>query len=130
VPLDGSRTYGRRARTGDYEVAIAGWLADYPDDQEWLDNFTPDSLPFRYRPSPQFLQLVNEADQMTNASQRQKLYDRAQAMLIKEYLVAFLFSQQRWNLIKPYVRGLTGTAMDENAVPGTFFISRAYITQH
>jgi oligopeptide transport system substrate-binding protein len=34
VPLDGSRTYGRRARTGDYEVAIAGWLADYPDDQE------------------------------------------------------------------------------------------------
>jgi len=51
-------------------------------------------------------------------------------MLIDQAAVAFLFQDYEYNLIKPYVGGLTITASDDQSLPGDLFWHDAYVTQH
>ena len=128
---DAATVRQRRAR-GDFQINQFGWAADYPDDQEWVDPFV-NGCPVMYKSCPKnakYDQLVSQADQMTSELARQKLYDQAQAIIIDNYWLAFLYSAQTWVLVKPYVRGYVPTALDEPGFPGDFFTNQIYITRH
>jgi oligopeptide transport system substrate-binding protein len=128
---DGATVRQRRAR-GDFQINEFGWAADYPDDQDWMDPFV-NGCPVMYIGCPKnanYDQIVSQADQMTRQADRQKLYDQAQAIIINDYWLVFLYFAQTWDLVKPYVRGYVPTAIDESGFPGDFFTNRIYITKH
>ena len=50
---------------------------------------------------------------------------QAQQMLVSDSPVAFLAQTVNWNLLKPYVRGITATSVDE--WPGALFPAQIYI---
>lgn len=120
----------QRLTSGDFQVVEWGWGADYPDDQDWMDTFLNGCGNQGCPLNAEYDQLVNQADQASRQSDRQKLYDRAQAMIVNNYSVAFLYSRQTWTLVKPYVQGIRPTALDESLLPGDFFANQIYITQH
>jgi oligopeptide transport system substrate-binding protein len=133
-----SKTVTSRIRKGDYAIyGPDGWGADYPDQQDWFDIFFKDSchsLNWGCVENNGGLQgyddLVKKADGELDQNQRNADYKKAQDQLINEAAVAFLYQDYEYNLIKPYVGGLTITAGDDQSLPGNFFWHDAYITQH
>jgi ABC-type transport system substrate-binding protein len=73
---------------------------------------------------------VTKADTELDQNQRNKDYLTAQKMLIDQAAVAFIYQDYEYNLIAPYVGGLTITASDDQSLPGSLFWHDAYITQH
>jgi oligopeptide transport system substrate-binding protein len=126
------KTVTRREAAGDFQLSETGWEADYPDEQDWMDPLV-NGCEGNYPVCPndnQFNSLVSQADQTTKESQRQKLYDRAQSIVINNYWFVFLYTIENWVLQQPYVHGIKATALDESYLPGDFFTSEIYITQH
>jgi oligopeptide transport system substrate-binding protein len=133
-----SKTVTSRIRKGDFAIyGPDGWGADYPDQQDWFDIFFKDSchsLNWGCVENAGGLQgydeLVKKADGELDQNQRNADYKKAQDQLINEAAVAFIYQDYEYNLIKPYVGGLTITAGDDQSLPGNFFWHDAYITQH
>jgi oligopeptide transport system substrate-binding protein len=129
-----SKTVTSRIRKGDFDIyGPDGWGADYPDQQDWFDIFfkaSCHSLNWGCVDLPGYDDLVKKADGELDQGQRNKDYKQAQDQLINSAAVAFIFQDYEYNLIKPYVGGLTITAGDDQSLPGNFFWHDAYITQH
>jgi oligopeptide transport system substrate-binding protein len=100
---------------GDFQAqAPGGWLADYPDEQNFLDLFrTEDFSQWSRYSSTGFDHLVQQADGETNLARRLQLYAQAQQLLAQDAPVAFLFQPEAWNLKQPQVVGATYTALDD-----------------
>jgi oligopeptide transport system substrate-binding protein len=133
-----SKTVTSRIRKGDFAIyGPDGWGADYPDQQDWFDIFFKDSchsLNWGCVENAGGLQgyddLVKKADSELDQNKRNADYKKAQDQLINEAAVAFIYQDYEYNLIKPYVGGLTITAGDDQSLPGNFFWHDAFITQH
>jgi oligopeptide transport system substrate-binding protein len=133
-----SKTVTSRIRKGNFDIyGPDGWGADYPDQQDWFDIFFTNSCGSLNWGCVQkagglkgYDELVQKADTELDQNQRNADYKTAQDQLINEAVVAFLFQDYEYNLIKPYVAGLTITAGDDQSLPGNFFWHDAYITQH
>jgi ABC-type oligopeptide transport system substrate-binding subunit len=133
-----SKTVTQRIRKGEFDIyGPDGWGADYPDQQDWFDIFFTDachSLNWGCIQKAGGLQgyddLVKKADTELDQNKRNQLYKQAQDQLINEAAVAFIFQDYEYNLIKPYVGGLTITAGDDQSLPGNFFWHDAFITKH
>ncbi len=59
---------------------------------------------------------------------RDQEYKQAQKMLGSDVPVVFMAQPVSWNLVKPYVSGVTTTSIDE--WPGALFPSQIYIAAH
>jgi ABC-type oligopeptide transport system substrate-binding subunit len=129
-----SKTVTSRIRKGQFDIyGPDGWGADYPDQQDWFDIFFKNSchsLNWGCVDLPGYDALVTKADGELDQNQRNKDYITAQKQLIDQAAVAFLYQDYEYNLIKPYVGGLTITAGDDQQLAGNFFWHDAYITQH
>jgi oligopeptide transport system substrate-binding protein len=129
-----SKTVTSRIRKGQYDIyGPDGWGADYPDQQDWYDIFfkaSCHSLNWGCVNLPGYDTLVQKADSELDQTARNKDYQTAQKQLIDQAAVAFIYQDYEYNLIKPYVGGLTITAGDDQSLPGNFFWHDAYITQH
>ena len=129
-----SKTVTSRIRKGQFDIyGPDGWGADYPDQQDWFDIFFKNSchsLNWGCVDMPGYDQLVTQADGEQDQGKRNSLYKQAQDQLINSAAVAFIFQDYEYNLIKPYVGGLTITASDDQSLPGDLFWHDAYITQH
>ena len=91
-----------------------GWCADYPDQQDWLTTvFVSNSTVTKtgYN-NPEYDKLVRQADKEPDAAKRDALYIQAQKILTNDAPVAFLFYSATKYLLKPYVKGVTDTALD------------------
>jgi oligopeptide transport system substrate-binding protein len=91
-----------------------GWCADYPDQQDWLTTvFISNSTVTRtgYN-NPEFDKTVKLADKEPDPKKRDDLYVTASRLLSKDAPVAFLFYSATKYLLKPYVKGVTDTALD------------------
>jgi oligopeptide transport system substrate-binding protein len=106
---------------GDFQVqAPGGWLADYPDEQNFLDLFrTEDFSQWSRYSSAGFDNLVGQADGEADPVRRLQLYAQAQQLLVQDAPVAFLYQPEAWNLKQPQVLGATYTALDD--WPGDLF---------
>jgi oligopeptide transport system substrate-binding protein len=93
---------------------LLGWCADYPDQQDWLttvfvSNSTVTHVGWK---NAQYDQLVRAADKEPDAKKRDDGYLAAQKILTQEAPVAFLYYSATKYLLKPYVHGVTDTALD------------------
>jgi peptide/nickel transport system substrate-binding protein len=71
-------TYLDKAFAGEADLFLLGWLADYPDATNFLDNFfgagSDDSLGPKF---PELVQMLQQAGSTTDEARRQALYDQA-----------------------------------------------------
>ena len=116
--------------TGKFQLqAPAGWLADYPEEQDFLDIYrTEDFDQWSRYSSPGFDSLVASADAAADPARRLQLFAQAQQLLAADAPVAFLYQPLRWNLKQAYVQGVTYTALDD--WPGDLYAAQISIASH
>jgi oligopeptide transport system substrate-binding protein len=93
-------------RAHQVQMTNAGWLMDYPDAQDYLFYLLDSHSPFNaygYR-NPKFDQLVEQADAMTNQTERLKLYQQANAIAIHDAPWIFMYNQRTDALYQPWVQ--------------------------
>jgi oligopeptide transport system substrate-binding protein len=135
IPVDilDSKTVTSRLRKGQYDVySPGGWIGDYPDQQDWFDIFQSGAC----RPHmdcvslPGYDQTVAQADSGKTDAARSALYQKAQKQLVDAGAVGFLYQGGEYNLIRPYVQGLTITPIDDQGIPGDLFYHEVFIARH
>lgn len=91
-----------------------GWCADYPDQQDWLTTVFLSTATISHVgwKNTQFDTLTRQADKEADPKKRDDLYLQAQKLLTGDAPVAFLFSNASKYVLKPYVHGVTDTALD------------------
>ncbi len=99
------------------QMWFAGWVADYPDPQDWTTlqfdkGSAQNSMNYGQNNSTDALQeqvvqhQLEQADAETNPSNRILLYDSAEQQLINAVAWIPLFQQTEIALLKPYVQGV------------------------
>ena len=130
-----SKTVTTRIRKAQFQIyGPDGWGADYPDEQDWYDINTTGAchgLNWGCPNNSQYDSLVQKGDQALKQSDRQSFYDQADKIMQSNFWVTFLYNRPDWDLVKPYVQGLTVTADDESVyLPGDFYTNTIYIASH
>jgi len=129
-----SKTVTRNIRKGQFDIyGLDGWISDYPDQQDWYDIFVTGSchnLNWGCLSNPQYDDLVNKGDAENDKSKRAQDYAQAQKLLIDNAVVGFMYQPYEYDLVKPYVQGLTVTTTDDQNLPGDGRYNTAFITQH
>jgi oligopeptide transport system substrate-binding protein len=134
VDVIDSKTVTSRIRKGQFDIyGPDGWGADYPDQQDWFDIFFAaacHSLNWGCVNLPGYDSTVQKADAGKSDSARFPLYTQAQKQLVDTAAVGFMYQQGEYNLIRPYVQGMTITAIDDEYIPGDFYDHDIYIAKH
>jgi oligopeptide transport system substrate-binding protein len=102
-------------RSGDYDLLLSSWIADYPDPSAFLemwrsgsgDNFTGWS-------SPAYDAFLSRADDVADAGARIALYGQAERLLLNEAPIAPLYHYTHVFLIQPSVHGWYPTRLDHH----------------
>jgi oligopeptide transport system substrate-binding protein len=132
VALQGfdTNTLTSHLSAGDFQIAgPSGWTADYPDPSVWYANFlTTSSNNVAFYQNEQYDNFVRVAGSDLQAARRDQEYQQAQQMLVGDAPVAFLAQTVTWNLVRPYVGGVTTTSIDD--WPGALFPAQIYLSPH
>jgi ABC-type oligopeptide transport system substrate-binding subunit len=106
----------------------ARWTADYPDPQDWLDQFQTSSGANAGRwQDPLYDQLVALGDQSLDAGARALAYRQAQLEIGAGTPAAFLDQPVAWVLVSPRVLGLTPSPLDPAPVLGTIDLGAIHL---
>jgi len=92
-----------------------GWIADYPDPENFLNLWYGKNVPdnpndkspinsFRYK-NKKYDELFEKAIMTTDMAERYKLYEQAEQIAVSEAPVLFIFYDEDYRLLQPYVRG-------------------------
>jgi peptide/nickel transport system substrate-binding protein len=92
-----------------------GWVADYPDPENFLNLLYGKNVPdnpkdkspinsFRYK-NRKFDELFEKAISIIDIDERNKLYEEAEQIAVSEAPVLFIFYDEDYRLLQPYVRG-------------------------
>jgi oligopeptide transport system substrate-binding protein len=126
-----SKTVSKLQTAGNYQFSLQGWLADYPDQQDWYDIWTCGSgNQFSGYCNKQYDTLVTKADSTTDAAQRDKLYLQAEEILLKDNPGGMLYTRSEVEVIQTYVKGLTTTPLDDDPPLGSYFFPDISIASH
>jgi oligopeptide transport system substrate-binding protein len=125
-----ANTLSSRLDTGDFQIAgPLGWTADYPDPSDWFGIFlTTSSNNFSFYHVKQYDNFVQVAATDIQADRREQEYRQAQKLLVGDVPVAFLAQSVSWNLVRPYVLGVTTSPVD--SWPGSLYPAQIYIASH
>ncbi|MEN3026975.1 MAG: ABC transporter substrate-binding protein [Chlorobiota bacterium] len=99
-----------------------GWVADYPDPENFLNLFYGKLVPAkgtdispinstRYR-NPSFDALLEQALSTPDRQRRMELYRQAEQLAIGDAPMIILFYDEDYRLLQPYVAGYRNNAMD------------------
>ena len=102
-------TFLRDLRGGKFQMYELGWVADYPDPENFLKvNFYSGSRNnYTGYAGPELDQLLEQADTETDEATRLSLYQQAEQIIVNEALWIPLFHDKFSVLIKPYVKDYT-----------------------
>ena len=91
----------------EFDVFTAGWCADYPDPQNFLDVlFHSDSDENRFGYSDQEVDaLLEEAAVEPDADRRASLYQQAERLILADWVAVPLWHSRDFMLVQPYVKG-------------------------
>jgi oligopeptide transport system substrate-binding protein len=125
-----TNTLSSHLGTGDFQIAgPMGWNADYPDPADWYDLFlTTSSNNVAFYENQQYDNFVRVARTDVQPARRDQEYEQAQQMLTGDVPVAFLAQSVSWNLVRPYVRGMVTSPIDD--WPGELFPTLISIAPH
>ena len=95
----------------EFGVFTSGWCADYLDPQNFLDLlFHSDSNQNKFSYANEGVDdLLNEASVETNASRRISLYQRAEKIILDDWVAVPLWHDSQFLLVRPYVKGFVPT---------------------
>ncbi len=110
----------------------AGWIADYPDPENFLNLFysihVPEKLeehsylnPFRYR-SARFDSLFEAALRTTDEVQRMQRYAQADRQAVDDAVCLFLYYYKAHRLLQPYVRNFPINGMEYRDFSAVYFV--------
>ena len=96
-----------------YGMFVVNWVADYPDPQNFLDVLFHTGSPRNYGnySNPKVDALLDQANVEQNATKRADLYRQAQQQILDDVAVIPIYHNTDYTLVKPYVKGLSITAM-------------------
>lgn len=97
----------------DYQIARAGWIADYPDPNTFLDMWvTGGPQNNTHWSSPEYDELIAAAARETDPKQRLEILRQAETIWVNELPAIPIYFYTSVNLVKPNVRGFFPTAQD------------------
>ena len=94
---------------GEAKLFRFGWAADYPDPDNYLwtlfssDNIGQDNS--TSYSNPKLDKLVNRARTMVDWTQREKLYQEAESVIVDDAPWIFLYTNVEYKIVQPYVKG-------------------------
>jgi ABC-type oligopeptide transport system substrate-binding subunit len=94
-------------RKGQFQLYFYGWLADYADPQNFLDLlFYSKSVEngSQYN-NPEVDRMLERARAERDANARYRLYQDAEALILRDAPWVPLWHSKRYVLVKPYVEG-------------------------
>ena len=96
-----------------YSLYVVTWVADYPDPENFLNVLFHTGSPKNYGnySNPKVDALLDQANAEPNAATRAGLYRQAQQQILDDVAVIPVYHATDFELVKPYVKGLTITAM-------------------
>lgn len=99
----------------DYDVARAGWIADYPDPNTFLDMFmTGNENNQTGWSNAKYDDLLRRAAQEPEAAKRMSILQEAEALLLEESPILPMYFYVSTNLVSPRVDGFFNTVQDEH----------------
>ncbi len=100
------KTYLEEKKSGNYQVARAGWIGDYNEASTMLDLLTVGhSSNNSFYNNPKYDKLMNEARVTSDDVKRNKLYQEVDLMVAEDMPVIPLFQYSNARLVKPRVGG-------------------------
>jgi len=100
------QVYSSNLRSGNFDIAGYGWLADYNDPRNFLFLFLSDNeLNYGKYKNPAFDALIHQSDQEQDLEKRGQLLAQAEALLLKDTPIIPNRFQVTLNLVQPYVKG-------------------------
>jgi len=93
-------------RDGEYQMFELGWVADYPDAENFLkiQFYSGSSNNYSQYANPEVDELLEEADTETDEARRMSLYQQAEQIIVNEAPWVPLFNDKFSVLIKSYVK--------------------------
>ncbi|HEV2669301.1 MAG TPA: peptide ABC transporter substrate-binding protein, partial [Blastocatellia bacterium] len=105
APSEGQLSFAN-LRTGNFNIAGSGWIADFNDPRNFLFLFLSGSeLNHSGYKNPAYDALIEQADQEQDFVRRGQILAQAEAILLKEAFVIPNQYQVTRNLVQPYVKG-------------------------
>jgi oligopeptide transport system substrate-binding protein len=103
------KTFLDTRHQGTFDVARAGWCADYNEPTSFLNTMLSDSSnnTAHYK-SPAFEADHADTLKVTDEAQRTELYDKAEQQLDKDSAIVPVYYYVNARLVKPWVGGYTG----------------------
>ncbi len=120
------KTFLDTRHQGTFDVARAGWCADYNEPTSFLNTMLSDSSnnTAHYK-SPAFDKLIAETLQVTDDAKRADLYAKAEQLLDKDSAIVPVYYYVNARLVKPWVGGYTGKDPLDN-----ISVKNLYIIKH
>lgn len=116
VNLDVASHYAYLQEGGTFNVARAGWTADYADAENFLGLNTSSNKTFNYGKfnNPEFDALMKKSYTESDPAARSKTLHEAEALLMKEQPIAPLLTQASLWLVASKVKGWQDNGPDEH----------------
>ncbi|SIP92675.1 oligopeptide transport system substrate-binding protein [Aeromonas sp. RU39B] len=107
------KTYLQTKSSGNFDVARAGWIADYNEASSMLDlkQTTHGNNDGKYS-NPEFDKLMADSRSKTDSVERNKIYAQAEAILDKDLPIAPIYQYVTARLVKPYLGGYPENPLD------------------
>jgi len=105
--------YFYRLREEKDDIFLLGWIADYPDPQDFLDILFHSESPenFGEYSNPEVDRLLERARAEGDREKRLALYRRVEETVMEDLPVLPLWFGRSYILVKPYVKGFTLTPL-------------------
>ncbi|MBS9032309.1 oligopeptide ABC transporter substrate-binding protein OppA [Escherichia coli] len=120
------KTFLDTRHQGTFDVARAGWCADYNEPTSFLNTMLSNSsMNTAHYKSPAFDSIMAETLKVTDEAQRTALYTKAEQQLDKDSAIVPVYYYVNARLVKPWVGGYTGKDPLDNT-----YTRNMYIVKH
>ncbi|TCJ98780.1 oligopeptide transport system substrate-binding protein [Volucribacter psittacicida] len=120
------KTYIDSRRQGNYDVARAGWSADYNQASSFTNYFLSNSSNnTAFYKNKKYDDVIVQSYQMADANGRAEVYAKAERILAEDFAIIPVYNYVNPRLVKPYVKGYTGKDPQDDIL-----LRNLYIIKH
>ncbi|HUG60967.1 MAG TPA: peptide ABC transporter substrate-binding protein [Methylomirabilota bacterium] len=114
VNRDAASHYAYLRQKGDYDVARAGWIADYNDAESFLGLLRTTNVGFNYGnySNPDYDRLMEESYKESDAAKREELLKQAETIMIEDTPLLSLLYYSSHTLYSPKLTGWSDNIMN------------------
>jgi oligopeptide transport system substrate-binding protein len=100
----------------DFQVARAGWVADYNDPENFLSLLRVKTGPMNYGQydNAEYDRLMDQSDAITDSTERNELMREAEAIMLAELPVIPIYHYVSKNLVSPRIEGWVDNAKNKH----------------